>query len=143
VDINKVRFNKKFAARINSSCPIVPKYHATFGEATDRQEVSAEYEFDRDCDPKKIHATQIQNRVDKIVENKEHKCYIVTDDFGINVMYDASLKDMQALEIEMVKICSFYINKVEPLTDTDLRNILPTLDRQRMLTEIIDLEDQY
>jgi hypothetical protein len=58
-------------------------------------------------------------------------------------MYDASLNDMQTLELELIKICSFYINKVEPLTDTDLRNILPTLDRQRMLTEICDLEEQY
>jgi hypothetical protein len=36
VDINKIRFNKKFQAQILSSCPIVPKYHATFGEGTDR-----------------------------------------------------------------------------------------------------------
>jgi len=58
-------------------------------------------------------------------------------------MYDAALNDMQTLELEMIKICSFFINKVEPLTDTDLRNILPTLDRQQMLAEICELEESY
>jgi hypothetical protein len=38
------------------------------------------------------------NRVDKIVENKQHKCYIVTDDYGVNVMYDSAMADMQTLE---------------------------------------------
>ena len=55
------------------------------------------------------------NRVDKISENKAHKLYIVTDDFGVNVMYDAALHDMLTLEQELIKICSFFINKVEPM----------------------------
>jgi len=67
----------------------------------------------------------------------------VTDDYGVNVMYDSALADMQTLEVELIKICSFFINKIEPITDTDMRNILPTVDRQRMLTEIIELEEGY
>ena len=138
-----VRYNKKFSAQIQSTCPIVPKYHATFGEGIERQEVSAEQECLKDLDPKKVQAQSIMNRIDKIVENKAHKCYIVTDDYNVNIMYDASLADMQNLEQEMIKICSFFINKIEPITDTDMRNILPTVDRLRMLTEIIDLEEQF
>jgi hypothetical protein len=34
------------------------------------------------------------NRVDAIAENKQHKCFIVTDDYGVNVMYDSALVDM-------------------------------------------------
>jgi hypothetical protein len=83
------------------------------------------------------------NRVDKIAENKQHKCYIVTDDYGVNVMYDSAMADMQTLEQELIKICSFFINKIEPITDTDMRNILPTVDRLRMLTEIIESEEQF
>ena len=29
---------------IYSTCPIIPKYHTTFGEPIDRQEISAERE---------------------------------------------------------------------------------------------------
>ena len=36
VDIMKCRFNKRFSATVQSTCPIVPKYHATFGEPVDR-----------------------------------------------------------------------------------------------------------
>jgi len=41
--------------------------------------------------------------------------YLVTDDYGTNVMFDTSFADMRAVEQEMLKIVSFYINKVEPL----------------------------
>jgi hypothetical protein len=36
VDIMKFHFNKRFSATVLSTCPIVPKYHATFGEPVDR-----------------------------------------------------------------------------------------------------------
>lgn len=58
-------------------------------------------------------------------------------------MYDSAMADMQTLEQELIKICSFFINKIEPITDTDMRNILPTVDRLRMLTEIIESEEQF
>ena len=43
----------------------------------------------------------------------------------------------------MLKVCSFYINKVEPLQDRDLRNILPTVDRFALAKEICDCEEEY
>ena len=41
IDINKYRYDDKFVNSANSTCPIVPKFHATFGQPIDRQEISA------------------------------------------------------------------------------------------------------
>ena len=81
--------------------------------------------------------------MDVIKEDPESGCYIVTDDFGINVMYDAAMGDMRAVEQELIKIVSFYINKMEPMIDTDLRNVFPCVDRLSMIHEIIECEQQY
>ena len=53
VDINRFRYQNQFSNVIYSTCPIIPKYHTTFGEPIDRQEVSSEFEQTKDADPKK------------------------------------------------------------------------------------------
>ena len=63
---------------------------------------------------------------------------LVTDDYGFNVMYDATFTDMRALEQEMLKVCSYFINKVEPLQDKDMRNVLPTIDGLGVIKEICE-----
>ena len=45
--------------------------------------------------------------------------------------------------MEVLKICSFYINKAEPLLDNDLRNTYPAIDRLRILQEVFDLETKF
>ena len=86
---------------------------------------------------------KLMGRIDKIEEHPEMGCFIVTDDYGVNVMYDSTFADMRSLEQEMLKIVSFYINKLEPLQDRDLRNILPAIDRMGIMKEIIECEQQY
>ena len=44
VDINRFRYQNQLSNIIYSTCPIIPKYHTTFGEPVDRQEISAERE---------------------------------------------------------------------------------------------------
>ena len=39
---------------------------------------------------------------------------MVRDDYGINLMYDCAFADMQALEQEMLRTVSYFINKLEP-----------------------------
>jgi hypothetical protein len=68
---------------------------------------------------------------------------LVTDDFGVNIMYDATFNDMEALEEEILRTMSFYINKVEPMQDQDLRNVFPTVDRFTMIRQLLELEEQY
>ncbi len=50
---------------------------------------------------------------------------------------------MRSLETEILKICSFYINKAEPLLDNDLKNIYPAVDRLKILEQALDYERQY
>ena len=68
---------------------------------------------------------------------------MVTDDHGFNIMYDCSFMDMRLVEQEVLKIVSFYINKLEPMQDRDLRNVLPTVDRLAILKEVLEWESRY
>ena len=65
---------------------------------------------------------------------------LVKDDFGINIIYDCAFLDVESLESEIVKIASFFINKIEPVLDRDLTNIYPTVDRLLILDEIMSYE---
>ena len=85
---------------------------------------------------------KLMGRIDKIEENS-NGYFIVTDDYQVDVMYDATFADMRSLEQEMLKIVSFYINKIEPLQDKDLRNILPSVDRMGIVKDIVDCEERY
>lgn len=50
---------------------------------------------------------------------------------------------MRVMETEILKICSFYINKAEPLLDNDLRNMYPIVDRLKILDEALDCENRF
>ena len=82
-------------------------------------------------------------RIDKIWLDETNDIYIVTDDYGFNLMYDCSFMDMRAVELEVLKIVSFYINKVEPMQDRDLRNVLPNVDRLGILKDVLEWEQLY
>lgn len=43
----------------------------------------------------------------------------------------------------MLKIVSYFINKLEPMQDTEFRNVFPTIDRLRALKQIIEYEEQF
>jgi hypothetical protein len=68
---------------------------------------------------------------------------MVSDDYGVNVMYDCTFADMRVLEQEMLRILSYFINKIEPCLDTDFKNVLPMIDRFNFVKEILVCESQY
>ena len=144
IDINGYRNNGILNNGLFSTCPILPKFHLTYGEPIERQEVSYEYEISKDTDPRKQHAHNLLGRIDKIKVEEKSGLPLVIDDFGVNVIYDAALVDMEALEGELLKIMSLYINKVEPIyTDTDLPTVFPTVDRFAMLQDLLMCEEDY
>jgi hypothetical protein len=49
-----------------STCPVLPKFHSTFGEPIERQEVSTEFEVNQD--PKKDQAQRLLGRIDFLKE---------------------------------------------------------------------------
>ena len=121
---------------------MVPKFHSTFGQPIERQEISKEIEQgQKNLDARRSEARKLLGRIDKIYTHEETQLNLVRDDFGVHVMYDAAFADMRSMEIELLKVCSFYINKAEPLLDTDLRNCYPAVDRLRILDEVMAMEN--
>ena len=53
IDINRYRLNGLTQTRMFSTCPVLPKYHVSFGDPVERQEVSTEFEVNRESDPRK------------------------------------------------------------------------------------------
>lgn len=58
-------------------------------------------------------------------------------------MYDCTFADMRVLEQELIRIMSYYINKIEPMMETDLRNVFPVVDRFNLVKDIIICEDKF
>jgi len=141
VDINKYRFNKKLQNFLHSTCPLVPKFHATFGQPIERQEISQEIDNAKNTDSKKQESKKLLGRIDKIYKHEKSGLNLVKDDFGVHILYDASLADMRVMEQEILKICSFYLNKAEPLLDNDLRNTYPAVDRLQIMDDLITFEN--
>lgn len=54
---------------------------------------------------------------------------IVYDEYGVKVMYEATLNDMLEIEEEMIKVGTYYINQAEFLEDTDSKAPASAIDR--------------
>ena len=111
VDMMKVKFNDRFKNYVFSTCPVIPRFHMAFGEPLERQEVSAEIEKSKLSDNKKEEGKKLMGRVDNIYFCEKNDLFMVRDDFQAHLMYDAAIMDLQSLEEEALKICSFYIAK--------------------------------
>jgi hypothetical protein len=72
IDIMKYSFNGKLRNFIYSSCPIVPRFHSTFGEPIDKQEMSVEMEGLKNSDNKKEEGKKLLGRVDNISWSEKH-----------------------------------------------------------------------
>ena len=56
-------------------------------------------------------------RIDHIELDEAQEEVYVKDDFGVYILFDCVLQDMKGMEEELIKICSYYINKAEVLQD--------------------------
>ena len=101
------------------------------------------YDNGKNTDDKKQESKKFLGRVDQIYKHEKTALNLVKDDFGIHVLYDAAFSDMRTMETEILKICSFYVNKAEPLLDNDLRNMYPAVDRLKILDEALKWENDY
>lgn len=143
IDINKYKFNDKFNNYLYSTCPLVPKFHASFGQPIEKQDISMDIDLGKNSDAEKQEAKKLLGRVDTLYKHEETGLNLVKDDFGIHILYEATFADMRVIETEILKICSFYINKAEPLLDNDLRNMYPAVDRLKILDEVLKYENMY
>lgn len=147
VDINKYQLRGNTCVNHNflySTCPTIPRYHQTYGQAADRQEISKEIQFgQRIMDPRRTETKKFLGRIDEIYKHAHTEINLVKDDYGVHILYDSAFTDMRSMEQEVLKICSFYINKAEPILDNDLRNMYPIIDRIKILDECLEYENKY
>jgi hypothetical protein len=129
---------------IFSTNPILPRFHTTFGEPISRQEISSEMQSIKNSDNKKEEGKKLLGRMDAIYYNENLGIYLVKDDFGKHIMFDSALLDLKLMELEVLKIVSYYINKLEPvLAESDLRNVFPACDRFEMIEQAFECELEY
>ena len=87
----KYKVNGKWRNKVFSTNPVISRYHATFGEPLERQEISAEYDLIYTSkETKTDESRKLMGRVDQIIMRDEFDgVVLVKDDFGVHVMYEA------------------------------------------------------
>jgi len=82
------------------------------------------------------------NRIDTYVLDEENFEVTVIDDYGVRVMYDASLQDMVSFEDELLKIGTHFVKKNE-LDFSFERYEYALVDRVEVLTDLLQYENEY
>ena len=111
--VNCYKYNGLFNPHSLSTCPMLPKYHRTFGRPSLYESLSGE--VDRKTRP--LHQSEemacLMVKRDKIIVDSEKQLVRIYNEFGQPIMYDESINDMVALEEELIKIGSYFINQHE------------------------------
>ena len=132
-----------FNNKVFSTCPSVPKFHCTFGEPTMRQSEAEERDARRTQGGISKQSLKLMGRVDHIELDEATEEVYVKDDFGVYILYDCVLPDMQGLEEELIRICSYYIHRAEVLQDVHTERPLPAKDRLQTLGDLLELEATF
>ena len=89
--MKKFKFKGKFNNKIFSTCPVLPRFHATFGEPVEHQPLNVEMERVGGIKHATDEGIKLMGRVDHIEIDEKNKEVYVKDDFGIYIMYECSL----------------------------------------------------
>ena len=96
-----------------------------------------EYEQTQGTDFKKEESRKLLGRWHHLLKDPISQLNLVKDDYGVHIFYDTAFCDVRQLETELLKTCSYFIGKLEPVLDNDLRNIYPSVDRLQLLSEVL------
>jgi len=115
VTINCYKYNGLFEPKVLSTCPMMPKFHRTFGRPSLYE--SVKNEVDRKTN--KLHDVDEMKSLivkrDKIIVVEERQEVRVFNEFGQPIVYSEAITDLVALEEELIKIGSYFINQHEYL----------------------------
>ena len=146
-DAQKYKYRDRLSVRHLSTCPVVPRFHATFGEGLERQEISMEMEKARIAlgsgGAYHDESRKLIGRADRTTFDMANEEILVRDDFGVSIIYDCALDDMKEIEQELLRVGSLYINKQEALTDAEGEQLRPPLDRLAIVEDLIQSEFDY
>ena len=115
VTINSYKYNGLFNPHVLSTCPTLPKHHRTFGRPNIYESVSAEVDRKTKLLSTAEEMQCLMVKRDKILVIEEKQEVRVFNEFGQPIVYSESMSDMVALEEELIKIGSYFINQHEYL----------------------------
>ena len=114
VTINCYKYRGLFNAQTLSTSPMLPKYHRTFGRKNLYESVSAE--IDRKTVIRSSAEMQsLMVKRDRIIVEEEKQHVRVLNEFAQPIIYSEAITEMVALEEELIKIGSYFINQHEYL----------------------------
>jgi hypothetical protein len=140
VDLKKLRRNGHFHEKHSATCPILPRFHATYGEASQLEPEFVDNDRNEDPQPIQRESLKYLNRIDRIEIEEATQEVFVKDDFNIYVMYECSMTDMQVLEQEMLRVGSHFVSKMEELYDTEVDKVVHKKDRQQVIHDLLKCE---
>jgi len=143
VDIKRWKYRGQYINRFLDTCP----QPLTIDCRNDRPFEEADYVSGHGLlrQTKKHISEQSKaylNRVDTYRINEELREIEVIDDFGISIMYDASIMDMITFEQELAQIGTHFIKKTE--LDFDFEKFeYGLIDRVEVLYDLMEYESKY
>lgn len=90
-DMKQYKYKGKFCNKIYSTCPVVPRFHSTFGEPVEFQPLNVEMERIGNAKHISDEGVKLMGRVDHVEINEKNRQVHVKDDFGIYVLYECAL----------------------------------------------------
>lgn len=127
-----------------STCPIMSRYHTSFGYTTQRVSIAEEIEYSREYEDNiEVTAKKFMGRNDFVEFNEEEEI-LIKDDFGIHIMYDCAESDLDLLKDELLITGSYFIKRQEPLTDAEnTERLSAIIDRVSCLELLMKYEAKY
>ena len=144
LDRNKYRYKEKLRHKFISTCPVMSRYHTSFGYTMSRFSRGEEWEYEyENRDQMDKTAKRFMGRADHI-EFAENNEILIKDDFGIHIMYDCVESDLEMVANELLLTGSYFIKRQEPLFDSeDIDNLHPVIDRISTLEMLMKYESEY
>ena len=113
ITIKAYKYNGLWCPQATSTCPLVPKYHRTYGRPSLYESMAQE--IDRKTHP--LHNQQemesLSVKRDRIIVDQELREIQILNEFGQQILYSEAINDLVELEEEMIKVGSYFINQHE------------------------------
>ncbi len=84
-----------------------------------------------------------EGKQDKWDIDQDHNDVVVTDDYGVKIIYQEALNDMLEIEEELIKVGTYYINQAESRVDLDIKEPASSIDRGDVAYHLIDKEAEF
>ena len=143
VDLKRWKYRGQFCNQFLNTCPQPVTVDSRYDRPFEEPMYQAGHNMLRQT--KKHISEQSKaylNRIDTYKVNEDTRSIEVVDDFGITVMYEATLQDMVVFEEELLQIGTHFIRKNE--LDFDFEKFEYALvDRGEVLQDLLALEMDY